>query len=141
MSREMGKRVHVVSHGPHCLDGVAAAVAVARYHEGIAEVTPRFAGNNEVDGILRSFEPEPGSDAELWITDISWRDAETDAHLRRLAERGLRVYWIDHHRTALERFTAGTVNVPFAGRVLSEEHAASRLTYDYLASRLATERR
>jgi oligoribonuclease NrnB/cAMP/cGMP phosphodiesterase (DHH superfamily) len=137
----MQKQVNVVSHGPHCLDGVAAAVAVARYHEGTAEVVPRFAGNSEIDGVLRSFLPEPGRESELWITDISWRDPETDAHLRTLVEGGLRIYWIDHHRTALERFGAGAVNVPFAGRVLSEEHAASRLTYDYLAARLAAEGR
>ena len=30
--RPMSKIVHVVSHGPHCLDGVTAAVAVARYY-------------------------------------------------------------------------------------------------------------
>ena len=137
----MQKQVHVVSHGPHCLDGVAAAVAVARYHEGTAQVLPQFAGNSEIDGLLRAFRPEPGRESELWITDISWRDPATDSHLRALAEAGLRIYWIDHHRTALERFAAGTVDVPFAGRVLSEEHAASRLTYDYLARRLAAEGR
>jgi oligoribonuclease NrnB/cAMP/cGMP phosphodiesterase (DHH superfamily) len=137
----MQKQVHVVSHGPHCLDGVAAAIAVARYYDGTAEVATRFAGNNEIDAVLRSLRPETGRDAELWITDISWRDPDTDAHLRALAEAGLRVYWIDHHRTALERFGAGAMNVPFAGRVLSEEHAASRLTYDYLARRLAAEGR
>jgi oligoribonuclease NrnB/cAMP/cGMP phosphodiesterase (DHH superfamily) len=137
----MPKQVHVVSHGPHCLDGVAAAVAVARYHEGTAEVVPRFAGNSEIDDVLRSFRPDPGRESELWITDISWRDPETDAHLRMLAERGLNIYWIDHHRTALERFGAGAVNVPFTGRVLSEEYAASRLTYDYLAAHLAAEGR
>jgi len=137
----MRKQVHVVSHGPHCLDGVAAAVAVARYHQGIADVVPRFAGNSEIDAVLRGVVAEPGRDAELWITDISWRERDTDAHLRALAAAGVRIFWIDHHRTALERFAAGAVDVPFAGRVLSEEHAASRLTYDYLAGRLASESR
>jgi oligoribonuclease NrnB/cAMP/cGMP phosphodiesterase (DHH superfamily) len=140
-SAPMQKQVHIVSHGPHCLDGVAAAVAVARYHEGTAQVIPHFAGNNEVDRLLRSLTPEPGREAELWITDISWRDPETDAHLRSLAAAGLRIYWIDHHRTALERFGAGAVNVPFTDRILSEEYAASRLAYDYLARRLAAEGR
>ena len=137
----MEKQVHVVSHGPHCLDGVAAAVAVARYHRGQAEVIPHFASNSEIDATLRSLLPAPGRDAEVWITDISWRTPETDAHLRTLAARGVRIYWIDHHRTALERFRAGEVNVPFAGRVLSEEYAASRLVYEYLAERLAAEGR
>ncbi len=130
---------HVVSHGPHCLDGVTAAVAVARYQTGRAEVVARFASNSEVDGVLRSLDPAPGD--ELWITDISWRDADTDAHLTRLAESGVRVYWIDHHRTALERFRSGQVKVPFADRVLSEEYAASRLVYQYLSARLAGEGR
>jgi oligoribonuclease NrnB/cAMP/cGMP phosphodiesterase (DHH superfamily) len=135
----MSKAVHVVSHGPHCLDGVTAAVALARYHAGQADVIPHFAGNNEVDALLRGLDLP--RDGELWITDISWREAETDAHLRRLAEAGTRIFWIDHHRTALERFAAGRVTVPFAERVLSEEFAASRLLYDHLARRLAREGR
>jgi oligoribonuclease NrnB/cAMP/cGMP phosphodiesterase (DHH superfamily) len=135
----MPKQVHVVSHGPHCLDGVTAAVAVARYYDGSADVATRFAGNNEIDAVLRGLDLAPGD--ELWITDISWREAETDAHLRRLAETGTRIFWIDHHRTALQRFAAGQVSVPFADRVLSEEFAASRLVYDYLAARLAGEGR
>src|SRR5262250_1885137 len=113
-SPRMTKRVHVVSHGPHCLDGVAAAVAVARYYEGAAEVVPRFAGNSEIDAVLRDLAPDPASDDELWITDISWREPATDAHLRILAEAGVRIYWIDHHRTALERFASGAIDVPFA---------------------------
>jgi len=137
----MKTQAHVVSHGPNCLDGVAAAVAVTRYQQGRADVVPHFAGNNEVDAVLRTIAPDHGRDAELWITDISWRESETDAHLRDLAAAGVRIYWIDHHRTALERFAAGHVNVPFAGRVLSDEYAASRLTYEYLAGRLAGEGR
>jgi oligoribonuclease NrnB/cAMP/cGMP phosphodiesterase (DHH superfamily) len=137
----MQKQVQIVSHGPHCLDGVAAAVAVARFFAGTADVVPRFAGNSEIDDVLRSLSPFPGRETELWITDISWREPETDAHLRALAGSGVRIFWIDHHRTALERFGAGAVNVPFAGRVLSEEYAASRLVYDYLRRRLADEGR
>src|SRR5262245_10213812 len=137
----MAKQIQVVSHGPHCLDGVAAAVAVARYHEGQGEVVSRFAGNSEIDATLRTIVAAPGCDTELWITDISWREPATDAHLRALATAGVRIYWIDHHRTALERFAAGRVDVPFADRVLSEEYAASRLVYEYLGRRLAAEGR
>jgi len=137
----MAKQIQVVSHGPHCLDGVAAAVAVARYHEGQGEVVSRFAGNSEIDATLRTIAAAPGCDTELWITDISWREPATDAHLRALAAAGVRIYWIDHHRTALERFGAGKVDVPFTDRVLSEEYAASRLVYEYLARRLAAEGR
>ena len=135
----MTKQVHVVSHGPHCLDGVTAAVAVARYHTGVAEVVPHFAGNNEIDDVLQSLTLPAGAD--LWITDISWRQPETDAQLRALAEGGTRIFWIDHHRTALQRFAAGLVQVPFTDRVLSEEYAASRLVYEYLEKRLAAEKR
>jgi hypothetical protein len=135
------KQVYVVSHGPHCLDGTAAAVAVARYQGGLAVIDTRFASNSEIDGVLRALDPPPGAETELWITDISWREPDTDAHLRQLAARGVRIFWIDHHRTALERHRGGRVNVPFADHVLSEEFAASRLTYEYLARRLASEGR
>src|SRR6185295_18778710 len=134
----MPRHVDIVSHGPNCLDGVTAAVAVARFHAG-DEVVARFAGNNEIDAVLR--EVRPVRDGELWITDISWREKETDAHLRALAAGGMRIYWIDHHRTALERFRTGAIDVPFTDRVLSEEYAASRLTYEYLGRRLAAEGR
>ncbi len=137
----MQKLVQIVSHGPHCLDGVTAAVAVARYYADQAEVSARFAGNSEIDEVLQALPPPAGRETELWITDISWRQPETDAHLRALVAAGVRIYWIDHHRTALERVRAGKVDVPFQDRVLSEEFAASRLTYEYLTARLRTEDR
>lgn len=131
----MPERVHVVSHGPHCLDGVTAAAAIARYYDGRATVVPHFAGNDAIDETLQGLGLGDPEDAELWITDISWRDPATDAHLRALAARGIRLYWIDHHRTALERQAAGLVDVPFTERVLSERVAASRLVYEFLAER------
>jgi oligoribonuclease NrnB/cAMP/cGMP phosphodiesterase (DHH superfamily) len=131
----MPGRIHVVSHGPHCLDGVTAAAAVARYYEGRAQVVPHFASNSEIDGVLRSLQLDPAVDAELWVTDISWKDPATDAHLRALSNAGIRVFWIDHHRTALERVRAGKVSVPFADSVLSEEYAASKLLFRYLSGR------
>lgn len=137
----MPKTVHVVSHGPTCLDGVTAAAAVARYYGDRARVDARFASNSEIDEVLRSVRATGDDDQELWITDISWRDPATDAHLRELAGAGVRIYWIDHHRTALERVKAGKVDVPFAGSVLSEAFAASRLVYEYLGERLASEHR
>src|SRR5207247_2560235 len=55
----MPQQVHVVSHGPHCLDGVAAAVAVARYQEGRAQVVPHFAASRLVyDYLSRRLEAE-----------------------------------------------------------------------------------
>lgn len=133
--------VQIVSHGPHCLDGVTAAVAVARYQADRADVVARFASNSEVDAVLRAIRPESGRENELWITDISWREPETDAHLKELAAGGMRIHWIDHHRTALERFAEGRIDVPFADRVLSEDYAASRLTYEHLGHRLEAEKR
>jgi oligoribonuclease NrnB/cAMP/cGMP phosphodiesterase (DHH superfamily) len=91
--------------------------------------------------VLQGVQPTGDGDEELWITDISWRDPATDAHLRDLAARGVRIFWIDHHRTALERVKAGKVDVPLAGSVLSEEFAASRLTWEHLRDRLAAEGR
>jgi len=135
----MPATVHVVSHGPHCLDGVTAAAAVARYQDGRRPLDVRFASNSEVDAVLRSLEPAPGS--ELWVTDISWREPATDVHLARLAAAGLQIFWIDHHRTALERFGAGLVKVAFADRVLSEEFSAARLTWNFLTHRIASEGR
>lgn len=128
--------VHIVSHGPYCLDGVAAAVAVARYRTGTT-IIPHFSGNDRINEVLRSIGPDATpSGSELWITDISWTEKETDAHLRSLAARGVKIYWFDHHRTALKRYAAGNVDVPFADQVVSEEVAAARLVYEYLEKQL-----
>ncbi|HEV7732361.1 MAG TPA: DHHA1 domain-containing protein [Candidatus Binatia bacterium] len=137
----MRPHVQIVSHGPHCLDGVTAAAAVARYFGDDADVTATFASNSEIDATLRDVRRVEGRDSQLWVTDISWREPETDAHLRQLAADGMRIFWIDHHRTALERHRTGKIDVPFTDKVLSEEFAASRLTYEYLARRLSDEHR
>ena len=50
-----------------------------------------------------------------------------------LARKGSRIFWIDHHRTAVARADAPEFNVPFTGRVLSEQYSAARLTFNYLA--------
>ena len=129
--------VHIVSHGPYCLDGVTAAVAVAR-SRSTSPIVPHFSGNDRINEVIRSISLEaapPGS--ELWITDISWTEKETDAHLRNLAVHGVKIYWFDHHRTAIKRYVAGEIDVPFADQVISEEVAASRLVYEYLDKQLA----
>lgn len=121
--------IHVVSHGPHCLDGVAAAATIARFHEG-ADVRATFASNREVNDVLRGIRPGPGED--LWITDISWTDEGVEEHLRDLAAHGVRIHWVDHHKTAIERLAAGGFRVPFATRVVDDAYAASRLVYELL---------
>lgn len=129
--------VHIVSHGPYCLDGVAAAVAIARYRSG-ATIIPHFSGNEHINEVLRSIGPEAApAGSELWITDISWTAKEIDEHLRKLAAQGVKIFWFDHHRTAVKRYAAGDINVPFADHVVSEEFAASRLVYEYLEKQLA----
>ncbi len=133
--------VHIVSHGPYCLDGVAAAVAVARYRSG-AIITPHFSGNEKINEVLRSIGPDAApAGSELWITDISWTAKETDEHLRALAAHGVKILWFDHHRTALKRYAAGDINVPFTAHVVSEEFSAARLVYQYLEEQLAAARR
>jgi len=135
---EKGQRiVHIVSHGPHCLDGLAAAVAVARARPE-ASVEPHFVNYPKVDEAIWTLKCEPPYDRnEVWITDVSWTDPAADRALRALAQRGVQIYWFDHHRTAIERYEAGEINVPFAGKVLTERFAAARLTYDYLRLRLS----
>lgn len=133
--------VHIVSHGPHCLDGVTSAVAVARFHAGL-EVHTHFANNPEINETIQAVPAPPaGTTQEIWVTDISWNQPETDAHLRALAAAGTRVVWIDHHRTAIERLKRGAIDVPFAAMVVEDTYAASRLVYDHLKSRLVAEQR
>ena len=92
-----------------------------------------LAGNNEADSVIGSLtlKSEDNSD-EIWITDLSWNSPATGAHLKELAERGARIYWIDHHRTAVSRAGAPEFKVPFAGKVLSEQYSAARLTFNFL---------
>jgi hypothetical protein len=120
---------------------VTSAVAVARFHAGL-EVVAHFANNPEINEAIQGIpEPPAGRIQELWITDISWNQSETDAHLRRLAAAGTRIVWIDHHRTAIERVKRGGVDVPLATMVVADTYAASRLVFDHLKSRLVGEQR
>ena len=138
---KLPRLVHIVSHGPHCLDGVAAAVAIARYYSGV-DVRPRFSGNPKINEVILGLPIEaPLVDQELWITDISWTAPETDAFLRRLAERGLKIFWIDHHRTAIERAKNGSIDVPFTHRIVDDRYSAARLVFEYLNERLRSEGR
>ena len=126
------RTVQIVSHGPSCLDGVMAAAAVARYYAG-DRVIPTLSGNSDTDRTIQGLglRARDGID-EIWITDLSWTAVETGAHLTSLVDRGARVYWIDHHRTAVSRADAPEFKVPFTGKVLSEQYSAARLTFNYL---------
>jgi uncharacterized protein len=138
MSKATRKQtIQVVSHGPSCLDGVMAAAAVARFHEGERVIT-RMVANDDSDRVLQDLELRSRSaQDEIWITDLSWNSERTGEHLSELARMGARVFWIDHHRTAVGRADAPEFKVPFAGRVLSEQFSAARLTFNYLRRRAA----
>ncbi len=116
---------------------MTAAVAVARFYAG-ADVHPHFANNPEINEVLRAVPPPPaGRTQDLWITDISWTEPETDRHLRELAAKGTRIFWIDHHRSAIERLRRGPIDVPLAAMVVEDTYAASRLVFEFLRAQLA----
>jgi oligoribonuclease NrnB/cAMP/cGMP phosphodiesterase (DHH superfamily) len=129
------RTIQIISHGPSCLDGVMAAAAIARFFEG-SRVYASLPGNNESDRAIQSLKlrDKSGGD-EIWITDLSWTKPETAQRLNQLAASGARIFWIDHHRTAVSRADAPEFKVPFAGKLLSEEFSAARLTFDFLKRR------
>jgi oligoribonuclease NrnB/cAMP/cGMP phosphodiesterase (DHH superfamily) len=126
-----GRRVVVVSHGPRCLDGVVSAVVVARWH-GPTRTSAVFTDHAHVDANLLAIPLKPAP-REVWITDIVWADAAAGQHLCGLAERGTRLFWIDHHRTAIARRGTLRPMPPFEGLVLSDARSAAWLTFDYLS--------
>jgi oligoribonuclease NrnB/cAMP/cGMP phosphodiesterase (DHH superfamily) len=127
--------IQIISHGPSCLDGVMAAAAVARFFEG-SRVFANLPGNNESDRAIQALKlRDKSGDDEIWITDLSWTKPETAQRLNQLAEDGARIFWIDHHRTAVSRAAAPEFKVPFAGKVLSEKYSAARLTFEFLKRR------
>jgi oligoribonuclease NrnB/cAMP/cGMP phosphodiesterase (DHH superfamily) len=133
MSKHAAGKIQIVSHGPSCFDGVVSAVTVARFYQGF-NVTPLFAANQDADRIIQELRAVGPGD-EIWITDLSWNHVETAEHLRRLGEAGARVFWIDHHRSALRRLGSREFDVPFAGKLLTEDFSASRLAYNFLTAR------
>ncbi|MGH7917716.1 MAG: hypothetical protein ACREQE_09620, partial [Candidatus Binataceae bacterium] len=109
-----------------------AAAAIRRFYGG-ERVLATLAANGDSDRVIQALRPKRGDGAdEIWITDLSWTSPDTAAHLSALVRDGARVYWIDHHRTAVSRADAPEFEVPFTGRLLSEQYSAARLTFDYL---------
>ena len=130
MSRPDRRTIQIVSHGPSCLDGVMAAAAIKRFY--LAErVITTLAANGDSDRVIQGIRAKGGDD-EIWITDLSWTSTKTAEHLTNLVRNGARLYWIDHHRTAVSRAEAPEFDVPYTGRLLSEEFSAARLTFNYL---------
>ena len=137
MSKPDRRTIQVVSHGPSCLDGVMAAATIKRYYLEERVIT-MLAANGDSDRVIQGVRAKGGDD-EIWITDLSWTTTKTAEHLTTLVSNGARLYWIDHHRTAVSRANAPEFDVPFTGRLLSEEFSAARLTFNYLKA-LAAER-
>jgi uncharacterized protein len=131
MPSRSNRTIQIVSHGPSCLDGVMAAAAIARFYRG-ERVRTLLAGNSDADRAIQALEVQPESGDEIWITDLSWTELATAEHLKELAASGAKIYWIDHHRTAVSRADAPEFKVPFADKVLSEQYSAARLTFNYL---------
>jgi oligoribonuclease NrnB/cAMP/cGMP phosphodiesterase (DHH superfamily) len=132
MPKRGERTIEIISHGPSCLDGVMAAAAVHRFYQG-CRVHLTLAANGEGDRAIQELKPHKAGCAEVWITDLSWNSLATAEHLSALARDGTRIFWIDHHRTAVARADAPEFRVAFAGRVLSEEYSAAKLTFNYLA--------
>jgi oligoribonuclease NrnB/cAMP/cGMP phosphodiesterase (DHH superfamily) len=130
------RRVTLVSHGPNCLDGLTCAVVAARYFAG-RRFEATFVSNRLIDEALQEYGPTNPDNEELWITDISWRDRATDVHLERLVSEGLELYWVDHHKSAIDRRAEGHLQVSFTDYVLDDSYAASRLLFNYLCDRAA----
>jgi oligoribonuclease NrnB/cAMP/cGMP phosphodiesterase (DHH superfamily) len=108
-------------------------VVVARFH-GDDNVIPCFSSNSGIDETLLSVTCEPAAARHsLWITDISWTKPAVDHHLAQLQKRGVAIYWIDHHRTAIERYRSGEIGAACDERVLDESYSAARLTFDFLS--------
>jgi len=116
------------------LDGLTCAVVAARHFSG-RRFEPIFASNREIDQVLQHYAPTNPDLEELWITDISWREPATNIHLEALVAAGLKLYWVDHHKSAIDRRSQGLLSVPFSDFVLDDKWAASRLLYDYLLHR------
>ena len=109
-----------------------AAAAVQRYYASERVVT-KLAANGESDSIIQDIKLSNSAEPdEIWITDLSWTSIATAAHLTNLAREGARVFWIDHHRTAVSRADAPEFDVPYAARVLSEQYSAALLTFNFL---------
>jgi oligoribonuclease NrnB/cAMP/cGMP phosphodiesterase (DHH superfamily) len=132
MAKRDARNIKIISHGPSCLDGVMAAAAIRRFYPA-ERVHTTLAANGDSDRVIQSARAKTGDKLdELWITDLSWTSRDTADHLRRLTQEGTRVFWIDHHRSAVARADAPEFDVPFAGQRLTEQYSAARLTFDFL---------
>lgn len=123
----------VISHGPFCLDGMAAAVCLGRFY-GESRLTPIFAHPSEVDRVIQEVARASKPAQDLWITDITWKDPKTEKQFKELIRAGWRIFWIDHHTIAIEKSEEEIGALGLTGWVASNRFSAARLLYDYLMS-------
>jgi len=123
----------VVSHGPFCLDGVAAAASVGRFY-GESRVKPVFTHPSDVDRVIEEVTRASKEARDLWITDITWKDPKTERLFKDLVRQGWRIFWIDHHAVALEKNDRDLRAMGLTGWVATNRFSAARLAYDYLMS-------
>ena len=127
------KSAIVVSHGPFCLDGAAAAACVGRFY-GESRVTPIFTHPSVVDHAIEEAVSASKEPRDLWITDITWKDPATERRFKEMLRQGWRIFWIDHHTIALEKDEQEIQALGLTGWVASNRFSAARLLYDYLIS-------
>lgn len=123
----------VVSHGPFCLDGVAAAACIGRFY-GESRVTPVFTHPSDVDRVIEEATRASKEPQDLWISDITWKDQKTETLFKDLVREGWRIFWVDHHTIALEKSEEEIKSLGLTGWVATNRFSAARLLYDYLIS-------
>ncbi|MEK6684193.1 MAG: hypothetical protein AABY46_05985 [Nitrospirota bacterium] len=123
----------VVSHGPFCLDGIAAAACVGRFY-GESSVTPVFTHPSDVDRVIEEATRASSKPQDLWIADITWKHQKTETLFKDLVRQGWRIFWIDHHTIAIEKDEAELQALGLTGWVATNQFSAARLLYDYLIS-------
>ncbi len=127
----------LLSHGPGCFDGTTCAVAVARYY-GTHSLVPHFTHPSQLDSVIATLVKTTPSPHDLWITDMAWKHRATDIHLRQLIDSGWKVFWIDHHRNAIEKPESEIQAIGLTGYVISSTYAAAKLLFDFLLTQPPT---
>ena len=128
-----GRTAIVISHGPYCLDGTAAAACVGRFY-GESNVTPFFTHPSNVDRVIKEVTQSSKHVQDLWIADITWKNSETEKYLNQLAKAGWRIFWADHHTIAIEKSEEDIREIGLAGWVTMDKYSAARLLFDYMVS-------
>lgn len=90
------KKSLIISHHP-CLDGFAAATIVRRH---LLDRSDEAGEVSWIPGVYNDTLPEVDKDTDVFIVDFSY---PLDV-MEKLCEKARSVFWIDHHRSAIEAF-------------------------------------